>query len=121
MDTNVIGAGIRVRQTCGARLGSRDLLEFERLAGHQIEDRFVAGHAALSNGIEKRRGAGRRRRDVVENLERRRLWRKKRVLRVLVLLRLSLRRGRRGQRDRQHDDRRPPPGCGFLVNVIGAL
>src|SRR6266566_276254 len=124
---DVVPRGVSIdHQRILARLRARNNFKTEWLTGHGVVNSFVAGSAALSNGIEVHLGSCRRCRHFVENLETCSLGRKQLVPGVLVGLRLP--RGRRRRIDsmllcaessaaenhREHcDERRERPGHTF--------
>src|SRR5204863_5702239 len=70
--------------------------EVQRFAGHGIEDRFVAGDAALADWVEKNFGSRRCGGNFVKYFETRAVWGEQFVARVLVGFRLLRRRRGRG-------------------------
>jgi hypothetical protein len=102
---DIFPLGVRTAQPRFPGNRATHLLELQRLARRQVDHGFLSGDAALANGIEEVRRPRRDRRDVVDDLERRRLWREQLVARVVVFAPV-LRRGWRGtnhHRDRQHE------------------
>src|SRR6266700_5286718 len=124
---DVVPRGVSIgHQRIPASLRARNNFKVEWLTCHGVVNSFVAGSAALSNGIEVHLGSCRRCRNFVENLETCSLGRKQLVPGVLVGLRLLCGRRRRidsiplcaesstAENHREHcDERRERPGHTF--------
>ena len=98
-DFDVVGGGIGVGQErIAAGVGATDNFEVERLAGHRVVDRLVAGDAAFADGVIEDFGALGEGGDFVTDFEAGGLGGEELVAGVLVGF--GLLAGRRGVEDR---------------------